>query len=84
EVVDTTGAGDAFVAGFAVGLAWGWPPDIAVRLGCSAGAESVRRPGAQASYPDPASAAALAAAVAPGNGRAAGTADVAARGDPRP
>jgi ribokinase len=51
-VVDTTGAGDAFVAGFAAGLAGGRDVLDAARLGCVCGALSVTRPGAQASFPD--------------------------------
>jgi ribokinase len=52
EPVDTTGAGDAFVGAFAVGLASGRPVAAAVRLGCAAAADSVTRRGTQASYPD--------------------------------
>jgi ribokinase len=57
--VDTTGAGDAFVGAFAVGLATGRSPADAVRLGCVAAADSVTRRGTQASYPDRAAAAAM-------------------------
>lgn len=57
EAVDTTGAGDAFVGAFAVGLALGRTVDAAVRLGCVAAADSVTRRGTQASYPDRAAAA---------------------------
>jgi ribokinase len=49
--VDTTGAGDAFVATFAVALAAGSSPEEAVRLGCAAGALSVQRLGTQTSFP---------------------------------
>lgn len=58
EVVatDTTGAGDAFVGAFAVGLALGRSPVAAVRLGCAAAADSVTRRGTQASYADRAAA----------------------------
>jgi ribokinase len=49
--VDTTGAGDAFVGGFAVGLARGWDGIRAARLGCVCGALSVAVPGAQSSFP---------------------------------
>jgi ribokinase len=49
--VDTTGAGDAFVGTFAVALAAGSEPPKAVRLGCTAGALSVQRPGTQTSFP---------------------------------
>ena len=52
EAVDTTGAGDAFLGAFAVGLALGRPVGAAVRLGCAAAADSVTRRGTQASYPD--------------------------------
>lgn len=41
EVVDTTGAGDAFNGAFAVALAEGATPEEAVRFGCAAGAASV-------------------------------------------
>lgn len=57
--VDTTGAGDAFVGAFAVGLAMGRDPVAAARLGCAAASDSVTRPGTQRSYPDRARAAAL-------------------------
>jgi ribokinase len=59
KAVDTTGAGDAFVGAFAVGLALGRSPVAAVRLGCVAAADSVTRRGTQASYADTASAVAL-------------------------
>jgi ribokinase len=49
--VDTTGAGDAFVGTFAVALAAGSSPIEATRLGCTAGALSVQRPGTQTSFP---------------------------------
>ena len=52
DAVDTTGAGDAFVGAFAYGLASGWDEGDAVRLGCAIAAESVLRPGTQASFPD--------------------------------
>jgi ribokinase len=50
--VDSTGAGDAFVGAFAVGIGLGLSPAEAVRLGVLCGSESVIRAGAQASYPD--------------------------------
>ncbi len=50
--VDTTGAGDAFVGAFVVGLAIGLPEEDAVRLGNSCAADSVTRPGTQSSFPD--------------------------------
>jgi ribokinase len=45
SVVDTTGAGDAFNAAFAVALAEGRPELDAVRWGCAAGAHMVEHPG---------------------------------------
>jgi ribokinase len=63
DAVDTTGAGDAFVGAFAVGLAGGRSPLAAVRLGCAAAADSVTRRGTQASYADRAGAAALLAST---------------------
>lgn len=51
KVVDTTAAGDAFVAGLSVGLAEGLSLAEAARLGNAAGAISVTRPGAQPSLP---------------------------------
>jgi ribokinase len=63
--VDTTGAGDAFVGAFAVGLARGWPPVHAARLGCAAGSDSVTRVGTQTSFPARAAARALLATIAP-------------------
>ena len=57
--IDTTGAGDAFVGAFAVGLALGMPAVEAARFGCAAAADSVTRLGTQTSYPDRAAAAAI-------------------------
>lgn len=51
SAVDTTGAGDAFVGAFTVGLAAGLTPLDAVRLGCASGSLSVRQRGTQTSYP---------------------------------
>jgi len=45
DVVDTTGAGDAFTAAFAVALAEGQTDLEAVRWGCAAGAHMVEHPG---------------------------------------
>ena len=59
EAIDTTGAGDAFVGAFGVGLALGWGPDAAARLGCAMASDSVTRRGTQASYADPSTARAL-------------------------
>jgi ribokinase len=50
-VVETTGAGDGFNAGFAVGLARGMAPAEAVRLGCAVAGISVTRPGTAPSMP---------------------------------
>jgi len=51
DVVDTTAAGDAFVGGFAVGLAEGQELAEAVRLANAAGALAVTKLGAQPSLP---------------------------------
>jgi ribokinase len=67
RAVDTTGAGDAFVGAFAVGLAHGLDPRAAATLGCAAASNSVTRPGTQGSYPSRAVAQQLLAAqLAPG------------------
>jgi len=49
--VDTTAAGDAFIAGLAVSLSEGHPLAEAVRRGNAAGALAAMRPGAQPSLP---------------------------------
>jgi ribokinase len=71
EVVDTTGAGDAFVAAFAVALAEGAHPRKAAAFGAAAGAITVSRPGAQESLPTREAVDALltAAVLEPGSGR---------------
>ena len=51
DPVDTTGAGDAFVGAFVVGLASGLGERDAVRLGNACAADSVTRPGTQSSFP---------------------------------
>ncbi len=51
NVVDTTGAGDAFNGAFAVALAEGQAPVEAVRFGCAAAALSVQKPGTAPSMP---------------------------------
>ncbi len=56
DVVDTTGAGDAFVGGLAVALAGGADLERALRAGCALASDSVRRPGTQMSFPPPATA----------------------------
>jgi ribokinase len=50
-VVETTGAGDAFNGGLAVGLARGMDPIGAVQLGCATAGLSVTRAGAAPSMP---------------------------------
>ena len=50
-VVDTTGAGDAFNAGFAVGLAEGRSAEDAIRFATATAGLSVGRPGTAASMP---------------------------------
>ncbi|MXY77240.1 MAG: ribokinase [Acidimicrobiia bacterium] len=50
---DTTGAGDAFVGAFVVGLASGLDERDAVRLGNACAADSVTGPGTQSSFPRP-------------------------------
>jgi len=47
EVVDTTGAGDLFAAGFLAGLARGRAPAAAARMGCVAAAEVISHMGAR-------------------------------------
>lgn len=51
EVVDTTGAGDTFVAALTVALLEGRSPDAALAFACAAGALAATRPGAQPSLP---------------------------------
>ncbi len=51
EVVDSTGAGDAFTGALAAGLARGRDLVTAARWGVAVASYSVGRPGAQASYP---------------------------------
>lgn len=50
--VDTTGAGDCFVGGFAYGIANGQNPIEAMNFGISIASLSVTRKGAQSSYPN--------------------------------
>lgn len=50
-VMETTGAGDAFNGGFAVGLSRGMGPVEAARLGCAVAGISVTRPGTAPSMP---------------------------------
>ena len=51
DPVDTTGAGDAFVGAFVVGIALGLTEQDAVRLGNACAADSVTHPGTQSSFP---------------------------------
>ena len=46
QVIDTTGAGDCWAAGFLYGWLHGWPLDACGRLGSVLGAETVRHLGA--------------------------------------
>lgn len=52
DVVETTGAGDAFNGGFAVALAEGMCPQDALRFGCATAGISVTRLGTAPSMPD--------------------------------
>ncbi|HYM16083.1 MAG TPA: ribokinase [Dehalococcoidia bacterium] len=65
RVTDTVGAGDAFCAALAVGLAEGAEMEAAVRFGCAAGALAATRAGAEPSMPRRAEADALAAREVP-------------------
>ncbi|MBL8589109.1 MAG: ribokinase [Methylobacteriaceae bacterium] len=60
-VVDTTGAGDAFVGAFAAAIDGGLPLAAALRRGSAAGALACTKEGAQPSLPSAADIAALAA-----------------------
>jgi ribokinase len=53
DVIDTTGAGDAFVGAFAYGLAVGANPVDAARFACHCASASVEAPGTQTSFPRP-------------------------------
>jgi ribokinase len=64
-VMETTGAGDAFNGGFAVGLARGLPPVEAARFGCAVAGISVTRKGAASSMPSLSEAEALYGATLP-------------------
>jgi len=59
DVVDTTGAGDAFHGAFGFAIAQGWDVDRAVRLGCAVGALCCKAFGGRAALPDLATALAL-------------------------
>ena len=60
-VVDTTGAGDAFLGAFAFGLASGLTPEYSAQLSVICASASVEHPGTQSSYLSRTEAAALAA-----------------------
>lgn len=47
ELVDTTGAGDQFAAGFLYGHTRGLPPEVCGRMGCVAAAEVIQHLGAR-------------------------------------
>jgi ribokinase len=51
QVVDTTGAGDAFVAALTIDLLRGEPPETALRFACAAGAAATLQHGAQPALP---------------------------------
>jgi sugar/nucleoside kinase (ribokinase family) len=51
DVVDTTGAGDSFVAGFLAGVQQGWELAACARLGCAVAALNIRKVGATAGLP---------------------------------
>jgi sugar/nucleoside kinase (ribokinase family) len=51
QVVDTTGAGDSFVAGFLAGLLRGWPPERSARLAGAVAALNIQKVGATAGMP---------------------------------
>ena len=61
-VIDTTGAGDAFVGAVAAALAAGHPLEYAVRVGVAAGSFAVQAGGTTTSYPRDTTLAALAGA----------------------
>lgn len=52
DVVETTGAGDAFNGGFAAALAEGLEPEAALQFGCATAGISVTRLGTAPSMPD--------------------------------
>ena len=65
-VVDTTGAGDCFHAGFIFGLLAGWPPERTLHFANAAAALSVQKLGPRAGLPTQAEIEAFLAAAAKG------------------
>ncbi|MBX5002321.1 ribokinase [Rhizobium lentis] len=59
SVIDTTGAGDAFLGGFATAISEGQAPVEAVRFGCATAAIAVTRPGTAPAMPSRAEISAL-------------------------
>lgn len=59
KVVDTTGAGDSFNAGFLYGYLRQWPPADSLALACACGALSTQAPGGTDAQPTLAEASAL-------------------------
>ena len=51
DVVDTTGAGDSFVAGFLTGVLKGWDVKACAELACAVSAMNIRAVGATAGIP---------------------------------
>jgi ribokinase len=51
QSIDSTGAGDAFVAGFVTGRWWSDGLEAALRMGCAAGALATTKSGAQPAMP---------------------------------
>ncbi len=51
DVVDTTGAGDSFDAGFIAARLWGWPLDRCLRLAVACGSLSTRGTGGTVAQP---------------------------------
>ena len=63
DVVDTTGAGDAFVGSFAYALAAGLEERSAMRIAVAAASDSTQRAGTQSSFPNPEACQALLAQI---------------------
>ena len=52
NMVDTTGAGDAYTAGYLAGIWRGFPPEVCGRLGAAAAAFALEALGCQTHLPD--------------------------------